>query len=197
MISYINGDIHSLAPTSVVVETGGIGYAVNISLHTFSALKELRQTHLLIHTVIKEDSHKMYGFFDETERKMFLHLISVSGVGATTAQVVLSSLLPDEVRSAIVSEQDKVFTKIKGIGATTAKRIILDLKDKISKEGGSIIAIDDKTPDNKLQEDALAALVSLGYQRKNAQTALNNVAASNQPITKVDDLIRSALRMLA
>ncbi len=199
MIAYIKGTIAYKSPTFVIVETAGIGYHINISLHTYTIIQKMEQVQLLTHLLIKEDAHTLYGFSDEAERKLFLQLISVSGVGATTAQVVLSAMSPDEVRAAIIGEQEVAFSKVKGIGLKTAKRIILDLKDKVIKEGGSFDALPlgANTTDNKAREDALAALMSLGYLRIPAQKALNAAIKAQPNSTKVDDLIRNALRLLA
>ena len=134
MIAYIKGPLSFKSPTNVIIDINGVGYHINISLFTYSKLEQLEEVKLLTHLMIKEDSHSLYGFFDETEKNLFLQLISVSGIGATTAQLVLSALNPDQVKTAIIQDQDSTFSKVKGIGPKTAKRIILDLKDKISKE---------------------------------------------------------------
>ena len=199
MIAYIKGTIAYKSPTFVIVETAGIGYHVNISLHTYTIIQKMEQVQLLTHLLIKEDSHTLYGFSDEPERKLFLQLISVSGVGATTAQIILSAMSPDEVRAAIIGEQEASFSKVKGIGLKTAKRIILDLKDKVVKDGGTIaeLPLGGNIADNKTREDALSALMALGYQRIPAQKALNAALKTDPTITKVDDLIRNALRLLA
>ena len=136
MITYLKGDITLKNPTYLEVEVSGVGYQVHISLHTYAQIEKLERIKILTHLNIKEDSHTLYGFADEAERSMFRHLISVSGIGPTTAQIMLSSLNPDELRAAIIGEQESAFRQVKGVGPKTAKRLILDLKDKLVKESG-------------------------------------------------------------
>ena len=138
MITHLRGKITFKCPTYVVLETGGVGYQVFISLNTYAQIQDIPSTMLLTHQYIKEDSHSLYGFLEEKERTLFRLLISVNGVGPTTAQVLLSSIPLDEIRTAILNEQDEIFRKAKGIGPKTAKRIILDLKDKIVKDSGEV-----------------------------------------------------------
>lgn len=200
MIAYIKGAISFKSPTYVIVETAGIGYHIHISLNTYTAIEKLEQVQLLTHLKITEDAHALYGFADEAERRLFLMLISVGGVGATTAQVVLSAMSPDEVRAAIIGEHEQAFGKVKGIGPKTAKRIIIELKDKVTKDGGSNFELPltgGIGPDNKMREDALMALMTLGYPRIPVQKALNAAIKESPTIAKVDDLIKSALRLLA
>lgn len=196
MISYIKGAITFKNPTFLVVETGGIGYHVNISLYTYAKIEALEQIKILIHQVIKEDSHTLYGFAESEERTLFRHLISVSGIGPSTAQVVLSSLNPEEIRVAIIGENVQAFKAVKGIGPKTAKRLILDLKDKLLKESdGAPISI--AAVDNTLRDEALSALVALGFARISVQKALNKIIKSQAGIRKVEDLIKLALRELS
>ncbi|GAB5554894.1 MAG: Holliday junction branch migration protein RuvA [Saprospiraceae bacterium] len=196
MISYIKGAITFKNPTFLVVEVAGIGYHVNISLYTYAKVESLEQIKILTHQVIKEDSHTLYGFADNDERSLFRHLISVSGIGPSTAQVVLSSLNPEEVRAAIIGENVQAFKAVKGIGPKTAKRLILDLKDKLLKESdGAPISI--AAMDNTLREEALSALVALGFARISVQKALNKIIKSQPGIRKVEDLIKLALRELS
>lgn len=196
MISYIKGAITFKNPTFLVVEVAGIGYHVNISLYTYAKIESLEQIKILTHQVIKEDSHTLYGFADSEERSLFRHLISVSGIGPSTAQVVLSSLNPEEVRGAIIGENVQAFNAVKGIGPKTAKRLILDLKDKLLKESdGTPISI--AAIDNTLREEALSALVVLGFARISVQKALNKIIKSQPGIRKVEDLIKLALRELS
>ena len=196
MISYIQGAITFKNPTFIVVETGGVGYHINISLNTYAKVEALEQVKILTHQVIKEDSHSLYGFADSEERSLFRHLISVSGIGPSTAQVVLSSLNPEEVRAAIIGENVQAFKAVKGIGPKTAKRLILDLKDRLLKESdGAPISI--AAVDNTLREEALSALVALGFARIPVQKALNKIIKSQPGIRKVEDLIKLALRELS
>ena len=196
MISYLKGQITFKSPTYLVVEVAGVGYHINISLHTYSQIERQERVKILTHLQVREDSHTLFGFADELERKTFVQLISVSGIGATTAQVVLSTLSPDEVRSAIVGENVATFSKVKGIGAKTAKRIILDLKDKILKEGGVAPA---QLPalNNTMREEALSALVALGFNKISVQKVLNRIAKSQPGISRVEELIKVALKELS
>jgi holliday junction DNA helicase RuvA len=202
MIDAITGIFSAKTPTYSVIETAsGISYRIHTSLNTYSKIEKLEKGKLLTYFQIKEDAHSLYGFAEEAERTLFTHLISVSGVGATTAQIVLSSMHPEEVRTAILSENEVAFSKVKGIGAKTAKRIILDLKDKMQKESFDPI---DKTgllnmpaKDNKIREEALTALVTLGFVRINVQKALNAILQEKPTIATVEELIKLGLRRLS
>ncbi len=196
MISYLKGEITFKTPTYLIVEVAGLGYQVHISLHTYAQVEKLERVKLLTHLLIKEDSHTLYGFADDAERKLFQLLISVSGVGPSTAQLLLSSMQPDEVRSAIVGENVAAFSRVKGIGPKTAKRIILDLKDKIVKEGGEV-SPSFTGPDNTMREEALSALVALGFSRTQVQKALSKAVKSEPQINNVEALIKSALKQLS
>ena len=196
MISYVKGQITYKNPTFLVVETGGIGYHINISLHTYAKIEQLEQVKLLTHLHIKEDSHTLYGFAEEAERSLFIHLISVSGIGPNTARVVLSSMTPDEVRVSIIGENVSAFKKVKGIGPKTAKRIILDLKDKLMKESGNI-AISTAPVNNTLRDEALSALVALGFSKIQVQKALNQVQKEQIKVETVEQFIKLALKKLS
>jgi len=195
MISYVKGQISFKNPTYLIVETGGIGYHINISLHTYAKVESLEKVKLLTHLHIKEDSHTLYGFAEEAERSLFIHLISVSGIGPNTARVVLSSMNPEEVRASIVGENVAAFNKVKGIGPKTAKRIILDLKDKIVKESGdapiSVAAVD-----NTLRQEALSALVALGFSKIKVQKVLNQILREQPKVENVEVFIKLALKKL-
>lgn len=196
MLSYIKGQITFKNPGFIIVETNGLGYHLNISLHTYATVEKLEQAKVLVHQHIKEDSHTLYGFAAEEERSLFRHLISVSGIGPSTAQVVLSSLNPDEVRAAIIGENVQAFKAVKGIGPKTAKRLILDLKDKLLKENeGAPISI--AAQDNTLRDEALSALVALGFSKVSVQKALNRVIKNQAGIREVEELIKLALRELS
>jgi len=152
MIHHINGRLTEKYPTHVVIDCHGVGYLIHISLHTYEQLPQGEACKLLTYLSIKEDAHSLYGFFTETERELFLLLISVSGVGTNTARLILSSMHPDEIKRAIVSEDDRLLTRIKGLGPKTAKRLILELKEKVEKMGVSgdkILSLN-----NKIQEEA-------------------------------------------
>jgi Holliday junction DNA helicase RuvA len=196
MITYLKGEITYKNPTNITVETGGVGYQVNISLHTYSQIEKLEKIKILTYLHIKEDSHTLYGFADEAERSLFVHLISVSGIGPNTARVVLSSLAPEDARAAIIGENVTVFNKVKGIGPKTAKRIILDLKDKLIKESGDT-PLTFTAVDNTIRDEALSALVSLGFNRIQVQKALNKVLKEQPGTNNVEDLIKLALKQLS
>jgi len=196
MISYIKGQIAFKNPTFIIVEAGGIGYRINISLTTYSQIEKAEQVKILTHFHVKEDSQTLYGFADEAERKMFRYLISVSGIGPSTAQTVLSAMNPEDVRSAIIGENVAAFKNVKGIGPKTAKRVILDLKDKLLKDGGDIPMVVTASG-NTLREEALSALLALQVNRIQAQKVLNKILKEQPNLTKVEDLIRLALRQLS
>ncbi len=196
MITYLKGIITYKTPTFVVVETAGVGYHVNISLHTYIQIEKLESVKILTHLLIREDSHTLYGFSEETERNLFLHLLSVSGIGPTTAQLLLSSMNPDQIRSAIIAEDANSFSKVKGIGPKTAKRIILDLKDKIVKESGEL-PLTILPQDNTIREEALSALVALGFNRIEAQKTLNKILKEQPAVNNVEELIKLSLKQLS
>ncbi|MCO6475385.1 MAG: Holliday junction branch migration protein RuvA [Phaeodactylibacter sp.] len=196
MITYIKGNITHKSPTFIVVETGGLGYHINISLNTYTQVEKLESVKILTHLHIKEDSHTLYGFADASERNLFIHLISVSGIGPSTAQLMLSSMTPEEMRAAIISEDVNTLKRIKGIGPKTAKRAILDLKDKMLKDSGEgpALAI---PQDNTIREEALSALVALQFNRIHAQKALNKALKEKPGVAGVEELIKLALKELS
>jgi len=197
MIAYIKGNITLKTPTYVYVETAGVGYQINISLHTYAKIEKSENVKLFTHFHVKEDSQTLYGFADDAERSLFVLLISVSGIGPSTAQVVLSSLNPDEVKSAIVSENVDAFKKVKGIGPKTAKRVILDLKDKILKAGGGELNLPvTAAVDNTIRTEAIGALQALGFNKIMVQKALNKILREQPNINTVEALIKEALKQL-
>jgi holliday junction DNA helicase RuvA len=196
MISYLKGDIVVKTPTYLILETGGVGYHVLISLNTYAQIEQLERTKIHTYLLVREDSHTLYGFAEESERSLFQLLISVSGVGAGTAQLLLSAMTPADIRASIIGENDQAFNKVKGIGPKTAKRIILDLKDKMIKTSGEA-PLTLLPQDNTTREEALSALVALGFAKVQVQKALNAIIKdSSQPAT-VEELIKSALRQLS
>ncbi|MFK8101476.1 MAG: Holliday junction branch migration protein RuvA [Saprospiraceae bacterium] len=196
MISYIDGKITFKSPTFILLETGGIGYHVNISLNTYTQIETKDQIKILIHFHVKEDSHTLYGFAEESERSLFVHLISVSGIGTNTARIILSAMSPNEVKAAIIAEDVHAFKKVKGIGPKTAKRLILDLKDKIIKESGDT-PLTYTTQDNTFRDEALSALVALGFSKIKVQKVLNLILKTNTDIKNVEALIKLALKQLS
>lgn len=198
MIAYVNGEITFKTPTYIIVEANGIGYHINITLNTYARIEKLERVKILTHFHVKEDQQTLYGFAENTERQLFLHLLSVSGIGPNTARVMLSSMTTDELRAAIISENVAAFKKVKGVGPKTAKRLIIDLKDKLLKESGEegIATSMAATADNTLRQEALSALVALGYLKIQAQKALNTVIKSKPDIDSVEKLIKFALSEL-
>lgn len=193
MYEFIRGAVADLSPANVVIDAGGIGYFVNISLNTYSKISGKKDVILLIHQVVREDAHVLYGFAEKRERDLFRYLISVSGVGASTAIMMLSSLNPDEITAAVATGNADVLKAVKGIGAKTAQRIIIDLKDKLGKisESGQILI----SPDNTLQNEALSALVMLGFAKKDADKAVSKIIQDN-PEATVEHVIKTALKRL-
>jgi Holliday junction DNA helicase RuvA len=196
MISYLKGDIVVKTPTYLILETGGVGYHVHISLNTYAQLEQLERIKIHTHLLIREDSHTIYGFAEETERSLFQQLISVSGVGAGTAQLLLSAMTPADIRASIIGENDHAFNKVKGIGPKTAKRIILDLKDKMIKSSGEA-PMSLLPQDNTTREEALSALVALGFAKVQVQKALQALTKDGPQPATVEELIKAALRQLS
>ncbi|HEX5553697.1 MAG TPA: Holliday junction branch migration protein RuvA [Chitinophagaceae bacterium] len=194
MIAYIDGKLTYKSPALVYLDVNGLGYEVQISLNTYSRIQHLERCKLLTYLHIKEDAHTLYGFFEDSERVLFLQLISVSGVGASTARIILSSMKPDEVRSAIIGEDERLLESIKGIGAKTAKRIILELKDKMVKYAGAQPLT--STEGNTLQVDALNALLALGIARPAAENAVRKVMRAFPAEGSLEMLIKDALKNL-
>jgi Holliday junction DNA helicase RuvA len=193
MIDYIKGSITQITPTFITLETGGIGYFINVSITTFSKLEGKKEFKVLVHEVIREDSHQLFGFADSAERDIFRLLISVSGVGANTARMMLSSLTPDEIEKAIIGSDVNILKSVKGIGLKTAQRIIVDLKDKLGKQAGNgeIFAF----ADNTKREEALSALVMLGFAKSAVSKLLDKIVREEKNLT-VEDMIKKALKNL-
>jgi Holliday junction DNA helicase RuvA len=191
MIGQLNGKLIEKNPTELLVDCAGIGYEVKISLNTFSAIGNDEAIRLHTRLIVREDAHILYGFASKEEREMFNHLISVSGIGPNTAMIMLSSLIPDEIAQAIQTEDVRTIQSIKGIGAKTAQRVIIDLKDKVLKMTFS--AENMFTQNNTQRFDALTALVSLGFDKKAADKALDKIATGNET---VEQLIKEALKIL-
>ena len=194
MISYLKGKLIEKDPTYVVMDIQGIGYHVKISLNTFSVIKEMNEALVHTHLHIREDAHTLFGFSEMAEKKRFLDLISISGVGAGTAMMVLSSLSPVELQHAIVNEQINVIQGVKGIGQKTAQRIILELKDKMIKEGWEEKSLESPKISNTLQSEALSALITLGIPRSTAQKSIDAIVREFGQEVKLEELIKLALR---
>ena len=191
MIDYIKGDIVELSPAHAVLESGGIGYHINIALSTYSELNGKNNTKL--YEAIREDAHVLFGFLTKEERSLFLLLISVSGVGANTARMILSSIMANELQNAIITGNVSILKSIKGIGAKTAERIIVDLKDKVSKVEFS--AQGTPSANTAISEEAVAALVMLGFTQAMAQKAVKKVMESD-PQQKIEQIVKQALKLL-
>ncbi|HNR41046.1 MAG TPA: Holliday junction branch migration protein RuvA [Bacteroidales bacterium] len=193
MIDYIKGKIAELTPAFIIIENQGTGYYVNISLSTFTKLEGKSEFKILIHEVIREDSHQLFGFADKQERDLFRQLISVTGVGPGTARVMLSSLNTDEIEKAILGSEVATLKAIKGIGIKTAQRIIVDLKDKLGKPSGTDEIF--LFADNTKKEEALSALVMLGFGKSAVIKVLDKIIREEKDLT-VEDIIKKALKSL-
>jgi Holliday junction DNA helicase RuvA len=195
MIDYIKGDIAELTPAFVVLETTGIGYFVNITLPTFTFLGEQTSAKLFIYESIREDAHVLYGFRFQSERQLFLLLISVSGIGANTARMIMSSYSALEIQEMIASGNVPALNAIKGIGTKTAQRIIVDLKDKIVKGSGGESTSFLQNAHLAQKEEAVSALVMLGFASAASQKVVDKIV-HEQPALKVEQVIKLALKML-
>lgn len=195
MYEFIRGKLHSVTPASCSIETGGIGYFLFISVQTYSALKDKanKEVFLYLHQIVREDAQLLYGFSSIPEREMFRLLIGVSGIGAGTAMVVLSSMTPGEIAGAIATENVTALRSIKGIGTKTAQRIIVDLKDKVSQFGEKQeISL---PADNRIFNESLSALVTLGFAKSSVKKVVEKILAQHPEIT-LEEVIREALKQL-
>ena len=194
MIAYLSGKFSYKNPAVVYVDVHGIGYEVNISLNTWSHIQKLTEGKLYTYLQIKEDAHTLFGFYDTLEKEMFVMLISVSGVGAATARMMLSNMKPVEISKAIMQNNAGLLESVKGIGRKTAERLVLELKDKISKL--STISPGDSSGGNTLERDALNALVALGIARPFAEQAIKKIVISDPTIHTLEELIKKALKAI-
>ena len=184
-----------MSPAYAVIDCGGVGYLLEISLNTYTQIKDKSEVKLLTHIVVREDAQMLFGFYEEKERALFRQLIEVNGVGVATARVMLSSYSTDELAQAIVSQDVKLVQSIKGIGPKTAQRIVLELHDKLGKLDDIAIVPTKGLQNNKNQEEALSALVALGFPKSAAEKALRKIAESN-PDATVEEFIKMALKLL-
>ena len=193
MITQIKGKLLEKHPTHVVIECNGIGYMVHISLHTYEQLGDEELLKLYTHLQVKEDSHTLFGFYQNIERSIFRLLISISGIGASIARTMLSSMSPEEIQHAILSENLGAIKAVKGIGLKTAQRVLIELKDKVQKTEG----IDDipVLQSNRIKEETLSALEVLGYPRKQSEKVIDNILQST-PDSSIEELIKIALNKL-
>jgi Holliday junction DNA helicase RuvA len=194
MYAYVDGKLTFKCPTYVVIETGGIGYHIHISLNTYSALKDQERCKLYTYLVVKEDSHTLFGFADEGEKRLFIHLISVNGIGPNTARMMLSSISPSEIQEAIVKGDVPQIQRIKGIGPKSAQRLIIELQDKLKKDGpGTLISA---PLNNSSKEEALSALVMLGFTKNVADKAVEAAVRTSIEPLSVEEIIKIALKSL-
>ncbi len=193
MIHHLKGKLVEKNPTNVIIECGGVGYFVNISLHTFSKLADVENISLFTHLQVKEDSHTLFGFYEKSERQIFRLLLSVSGIGSSTSRTMLSSLSPAQIRDAIANGDAPTIQGIKGIGTKTAQRVILDLRDKVLK----VYDIDEvsSNSNNTNKEEALSALEVLGFARRQAEKVVDKVLLQD-PSLSVENIIKLALKNL-
>ncbi len=200
MYSFITGSIVSITPTQVVINNSGIGYEIEISLLTFERIKELEETQLFVQLIVREDSHTLYGFHDETSKLTFNKLISVSGIGPNTGRLILSGMTAGDIVRAIRQDDDSAFKKVKGVGPKTAKRIILDLKGKMMQlEIDDVTATNDTvltTKGNTATDEALSALIGLGFKRTQAAAAVQKAVAESTGEERVEAIIKLALKTL-
>ena len=194
MIAYLRGKLVHKEPTHVVVDVGGIGYQAFISFHTFSEIKSKEDIRLATYLHVREDAHILYGFSSDSEKAMFLNLISVNGVGPNTAMVMLSSLPPEEIREAILKEDAATLQAVKGIGGKTAQRLILELKDKLRKSAPDGSATLGARSGNTMRQEALTALMTLGITRASAENSIDAVLRKSGNTVSLEDLVKQALK---
>lgn len=192
MYEFIEGEIIERSPAQVIIKAGPIAYHLNISVYTYSALGETSPARLYLHHVVREDAELLFGFADKVEREIFRLLISVSGVGANTARLILSSMSPSEVKTAILSGNVAALQNIKGIGTKSAQRIIVDLRDKVGKASEAEQLFD--AQDNTIREEALSALVALGFPRKAVEKSLAKVMSGGEQT--VEEIVKHALKLM-
>ena len=196
MIAYLEGKLSFVSPTNVYLDIGGIAYDVQISLNTFAELETKTEIKLYTHQIVREDAHTLFGFITLEEKDLFIKLLSVSGIGPNTARVILSYMTPSETKSAILSDNVVAFKKVKGVGPKTAQRLILDLKDKIAKEGLDV-TIQDSAPISHIKDEAISALQALGFQKSMVSKAVDKVLKGDSSIDQVENLIKAVLRQLS
>lgn len=193
MYAYLQGKFTYKTPAQVHVDINGLGYEVNISLNTYTHIQHQQEGKLFLYMQVKEDGHTLYGFFDKEEKEMFVTLIAVSGVGAATARMMLSSLKPEEISRAILQGNIKVLESIKGIGRKTAERLVLELKDKVNKQ---LLNDHSSIHHNSLEQDALTALIALGISKSQAEQSIQKIIHAEPTVLKLEDLIKKALKTI-
>lgn len=196
MYAYLQGKFTYKSPAQIYIDVNGIGFEVNISLHTYLAIQNIAEGRLFIHMQVKEDGHSLFGFFDKEEKDIFLLLISVSGVGASTARMMLSSTRPDEITKAIQLGDVKLLERVKGIGKKTAERLVLELKDKVGKQTAGSLGGVSVPIANTIEQDALIALTALGINRVQAEQSIQKIIRTEPDVFKLEELIKKALKAI-
>lgn len=197
MYAYLQGKLTYKSPTEVYLDVNGVGYHLLISLQTYGAIEDKDEIKLYTLLYVREDVMSLFGFSNESEKQMFVHLLSVSGIGPNTARVVLSSMTVPEVSQAILAENVAAFNKVKGIGPKTAKRLILDLKDKMAKMGIEPVNMPAANTQNSNREEVLSALISLGFHRQKITKKIDEIMGSNPNLTQVEEIIKEVLKQIS
>lgn len=194
MYAYLRGKFTLKNPAQVNIDVNGLGYEVNISLNTYAQIQHKEEGQLYTYLQVKEDGHTLFGFFDKSEKELFVQLISVSGIGAATARMMLSHMKPEEITRAILQGNVKLLESIKGIGKKTAERLALELRDKVGKTGGDVSST--SLQGNSLQQDALNALIALGISKSQAELSLQKINSTEPGVTNLEELIKKALKSI-
>lgn len=197
MFDYIKGKVVSRQPTHIVVEAGGIGYMLHITLNSYDQIEEGKDQMVYTWLQVQEDAHRLWGFKEPAEREVFLHLISVSGIGPNTGRLILSGMTPEECRQAILTDNELAFRQVKGVGPKTAKRVMMELKDKILKTTSDFSGFAAGSQKNMAIEEAIAALITLGFVKSQAEKAVNQIIKDEGKDLPTESLVRFALRMLS
>ena len=197
MFDYIQGKVVARQPTHVVVEAGGIGYLLNITLNSYDLIEEGKVEKVYTWLQVQEDAHRLWGFKEPAERDVFLHLVSVSGIGPNTARLILSGMTPEECRQAILTDNEVAFRQVKGVGPKTAKRVMMELKDKMLKTAGDPLNVKAGSNKNQSEEEAMAALITLGFVKSQAEKVISQIVKDEGRDQPTETLVRMALRMLS
>lgn len=197
MFEYIQGKVVGRQPTHLIVENGGIGYLLHITLNSYDQVEEGKDQKIYTWLQVQEDAHRLWGFMDPAEREVFLHLISVSGIGPNTARLILSGMTPDECRQAIITDNELAFRQVKGVGPKTAKRVMMELKDRILKTSGEALQVKAGSQRQEAVEEALAALITLGFVKSQAEKAISQIVRQESGDMATESLVRMALRLLS
>ncbi len=197
MFDYIQGKVVARQPTHVVVEAGGIGYLLNITLNSYDLIEEGKVEKVYTWLQVQEDAHRLWGFKEPAERDVFLHLVSVSGIGPNTARLILSGMTPEECRQAILTDNEVAFRQVKGVGPKTAKRVMMELKDKMLKTAADPLNVKAGSNKNQSVEEAMAALITLGFVKGQAEKVISQIIRDEGRDQPTENLVRMALRMLS